>query len=273
MCVPRLRACSSPDRGRPFDPERCTAVAGTPASGVRAVSVSGLAVHTRYAAGRPSQAHTWAHLHGPCRIWTLRVPRHGTTPARRYGHRSDGLIHLVMVKKCSRLQYLRFLLTLSSTGAGSAADRPVCPGPHCLVNTAFLCVNQAPAPRDVTLPMVKCKHVSRARQRSCSRWPRALPRFSRLKLTATPCALRMQAWLRASTASSRWCLRWRYMWSRWAARRAGGTPTASCCPATTLLASRDGEGPGRCWRGGGAAGGADCRASCLTTPLGLVGCV
>ncbi|KAL4433742.1 hypothetical protein ABPG75_000183 [Micractinium tetrahymenae] len=34
----------------------------------------------------------------------------------KYGHRSDGLIHLVMVKKCSRLQYLRFLLTLSNTG-------------------------------------------------------------------------------------------------------------------------------------------------------------
>lgn len=37
-------------------------------------------------------------------------------PLRRYGHRSDGLIHLVMVKKCSRLQYLRFLLTLSHSG-------------------------------------------------------------------------------------------------------------------------------------------------------------
>ena len=37
-------------------------------------------------------------------------------PPHRYGHRSDGLIHLVMVRKCSRLQYLRFLLTLSSTG-------------------------------------------------------------------------------------------------------------------------------------------------------------
>ena len=34
----------------------------------------------------------------------------------RYGHLSDGNIHLVMVRRCSRLQYLRFLLKLSSTG-------------------------------------------------------------------------------------------------------------------------------------------------------------
>ena len=34
----------------------------------------------------------------------------------RYGHLSDGNIHLVLVRRCSRLQYLRFLLTLSSTG-------------------------------------------------------------------------------------------------------------------------------------------------------------
>jgi diacylglycerol kinase family enzyme len=34
----------------------------------------------------------------------------------RYGHLSDGNIHLVLVRRCSRLQYLRFLLTMSSTG-------------------------------------------------------------------------------------------------------------------------------------------------------------
>lgn len=34
----------------------------------------------------------------------------------RYGHLSDGNIHLVMVRRCSRLQYLRFLMTLSSKG-------------------------------------------------------------------------------------------------------------------------------------------------------------
>ena len=39
----------------------------------------------------------------------------------RYGHLSDGNIHLVMVKRCSRLQYLRFLMRLSNSGleAGS----------------------------------------------------------------------------------------------------------------------------------------------------------
>lgn len=39
----------------------------------------------------------------------------------RYGHLSDGNIHLVMVKQCSRLQYLRFLMRLSNSGleAGS----------------------------------------------------------------------------------------------------------------------------------------------------------
>lgn len=46
---------------------------------------------------------------------TVLYPYHPPT-LRRYGHRSDGLIHLVMVKKCSRLQYLRFLLTLSHSG-------------------------------------------------------------------------------------------------------------------------------------------------------------
>lgn len=34
----------------------------------------------------------------------------------KYGHLSDGNIHLVMVKKCSRFQYLRFLMKMSSTG-------------------------------------------------------------------------------------------------------------------------------------------------------------
>ena len=34
----------------------------------------------------------------------------------RYGHLSDGNIHLVMVRRCSRLQYLRFLLTMSHQG-------------------------------------------------------------------------------------------------------------------------------------------------------------
>lgn len=34
----------------------------------------------------------------------------------RYGHLSDGNIHLVMVRRCSRFQYLRFLMTLSSKG-------------------------------------------------------------------------------------------------------------------------------------------------------------
>ena len=39
----------------------------------------------------------------------------------RYGHLSDGNIHLVMVKRCSRFQYLRFLMRLSNSGleAGS----------------------------------------------------------------------------------------------------------------------------------------------------------
>jgi len=39
-----------------------------------------------------------------------------TAGVARYGHLSDGNIHLVLVRRCSRLQYLRFLLKLSSTG-------------------------------------------------------------------------------------------------------------------------------------------------------------
>ena len=58
--------------------------------------------------------HSTTVFHGSviqCRIAPRPLP-----PPRSYGHRSDGLIHLVMVKKCSRLQYLRFLLSLSHTG-------------------------------------------------------------------------------------------------------------------------------------------------------------
>ena len=33
-----------------------------------------------------------------------------------YGHLADGRIQLVMVHKCSRLQYLRFLAAIPSTG-------------------------------------------------------------------------------------------------------------------------------------------------------------
>jgi hypothetical protein len=41
----------------------------------------------------------------------------------RYGHLSDGNIHLVMVRKCSRLRYLRFLLAMSAgLAAGKAPD-------------------------------------------------------------------------------------------------------------------------------------------------------
>ncbi|KAL4517220.1 hypothetical protein Ndes2437B_g06825 [Nannochloris sp. 'desiccata'] len=39
-----------------------------------------------------------------------------TAGVARYGHLSDGNIHLVLVRQCTRLQYLRFLLKLSSTG-------------------------------------------------------------------------------------------------------------------------------------------------------------
>ena len=39
-----------------------------------------------------------------------------TAGVARYGHLSDGNIHLVLVRRCSRLQYLRFLMTLSSVG-------------------------------------------------------------------------------------------------------------------------------------------------------------
>jgi ceramide kinase len=34
----------------------------------------------------------------------------------RYGHLSDGNIHLVLVRRCSRLQYFSFLLRMSSVG-------------------------------------------------------------------------------------------------------------------------------------------------------------
>ena len=34
----------------------------------------------------------------------------------KYGHLNDGTIHLVLVRKCSRWQFLRFLLKLSSRG-------------------------------------------------------------------------------------------------------------------------------------------------------------
>jgi len=42
----------------------------------------------------------------------------------KYGHLSDGNIHLVMVKRCTRWQYLRFLMNLSSNGleSGSSND-------------------------------------------------------------------------------------------------------------------------------------------------------
>ncbi len=42
----------------------------------------------------------------------------------KYGHLSDGNIHLVMVKRCSRWQYLRFLMSLSSNGleAGTSSE-------------------------------------------------------------------------------------------------------------------------------------------------------
>ena len=39
-----------------------------------------------------------------------------TAGVARYGHLSDGNIHLVLVRKCTRLQYFRFLLTMSSRG-------------------------------------------------------------------------------------------------------------------------------------------------------------
>lgn len=34
----------------------------------------------------------------------------------RYGHLSDGLLHLVLIRQCSRLQYLKFLLRMSHIG-------------------------------------------------------------------------------------------------------------------------------------------------------------
>lgn len=34
----------------------------------------------------------------------------------KYGHLNDGNVHLVLVKKCSRWQYLKFLMRLSSHG-------------------------------------------------------------------------------------------------------------------------------------------------------------
>jgi ceramide kinase len=74
-------------------------------------------VSSRSLAHRRSE---WVHVEGdfagimlvimPCRS------EKSQQGVARYGHRSDGLIHLVMVKKCSRLQYLRFLLTLSHSG-------------------------------------------------------------------------------------------------------------------------------------------------------------
>ncbi|KDD75768.1 hypothetical protein H632_c506p0, partial [Helicosporidium sp. ATCC 50920] len=39
--------------------------------------------------------------------------KHGVA---KYGHLSDGNLHLVLVRKCSRLQYLRFLLEMSHHG-------------------------------------------------------------------------------------------------------------------------------------------------------------
>ena len=36
--------------------------------------------------------------------------------ACRYGHLCDGVVHLVLVRRCSRWQYLRFLLTMSNSG-------------------------------------------------------------------------------------------------------------------------------------------------------------
>lgn len=41
----------------------------------------------------------------------------------RFGHLSDGNIHLVMVRKCSRLRYLRFLISMSGgLTAGRSSD-------------------------------------------------------------------------------------------------------------------------------------------------------
>ena len=34
----------------------------------------------------------------------------------RYGHLADGCLKLVLVRRCSPLQYLRFLLAMSSQG-------------------------------------------------------------------------------------------------------------------------------------------------------------
>lgn len=51
----------------------------------------------------------------------MRLPTTALLPATlqgmaRFGHLADGRLKLVLVKRCSALQYLRFLLTMSQTG-------------------------------------------------------------------------------------------------------------------------------------------------------------
>lgn len=46
-----------------------------------------------------------------------------TRGVARFGHLSDGNVHLVMVRKCSRLRYLRFLISMASgLTTGRSAD-------------------------------------------------------------------------------------------------------------------------------------------------------
>lgn len=40
----------------------------------------------------------------------------------RYGHLSDGKLHLVVIKRCSRLMYLRFLLRMAHIGLEAGGD-------------------------------------------------------------------------------------------------------------------------------------------------------
>lgn len=71
----------------------------------------------------------WHHVDGefksvmaiitPCRSDQSSV---GLAP---YGHLADGRIQLVLVHKCSRLQYLRFLASIPSTGEFAGGLLPI----------------------------------------------------------------------------------------------------------------------------------------------------
>lgn len=71
----------------------------------------------------------------------LSLPYEGIIPA---AHLADGLMYLVMVRRCNHAQYLRFLLTLSHCGLSDCCLPfvrviPVTAGKPHLVNSVFLC--------------------------------------------------------------------------------------------------------------------------------------